>query len=52
MSQRSKLHLDLTTLVIAAIVTWALGAAAAAAGDMPPPNPFLADTVYPLGHGD
>lgn len=52
MSQRSKLHLDLTTLVIATIVTWALGAVAADAGNMPPPNPFLANSVYPLGHGD
>ncbi len=51
MPRHSKLDFHLTTLVIAAIAILALGAAADA-GNMPPRNPFLADSVYPLGHGD
>lgn len=38
-------------ILIAIVITSVIGSAATAA-NLPPRNPFLADSVYPLGHGD
>ncbi len=39
-------------LGLVAVVVLALTASLAFAGEPPPRNPFLADSVYPIGHGD
>ena len=41
-----------SALLIAAVASMTLGATASRANNLPPKNPFLADSVYPLGHGD
>jgi hypothetical protein len=38
--------------LICATIAWAAVGGGAGAAERPPRNPFLADSVYPLGHGD
>lgn len=52
MRSRAILSFGYTALVIAAVAGMTLGATAARASNLPPKNLFLADSVYPLGHGD
>jgi len=52
MQSRAILSFGSLVLAVTATASLALGAAAARASNMPPKNPFLADSVYPIGHGD